>query len=51
MTHIEKDFQLTSGPTPYSEVNAVLHELLSGVQMVLAGHFVGMYLGGSLASS
>lgn len=50
MKHIEKDLQLTSGPTPYSEVNAVLNELLSGVQTVLGDHFVGMYLGGSLAS-
>ena len=37
-------------PTPYPDVNAVLHVLLSGVQAVLGDHFVGMYLSGSLAS-
>jgi hypothetical protein len=37
-------------PTPYPEVNAVLFELLSGVQTILGNHFVGMYLEGSLAS-
>jgi hypothetical protein len=39
-----------SHPTPYADVNAVLHELLSGVQRILGNHFVGMYLGGSLAT-
>jgi hypothetical protein len=37
-------------PTPYPDVNAVLHELLSGVQAILGDHFIGMYLHGSLAS-
>jgi hypothetical protein len=39
-----------SGPTPYPDLNAVLHDLLSGVQNILGNHFVGMYLGGSLAT-
>jgi hypothetical protein len=37
-------------PTPYPDVNAVLHVLLSGVQAILGNHFIGMYLHGSLAS-
>jgi len=37
-------------PTPYPDVNAVLYELLSGVQAILGKRFVGMYLYGSLAS-
>ncbi|MEE8568489.1 MAG: nucleotidyltransferase domain-containing protein [Anaerolineales bacterium] len=37
-------------PTPYPDVNAVLHVLLSDVQTVLGNHFIGMYLSGSLAS-
>jgi len=37
-------------PTPYPDVNAVLHVLLSGVQTILGNHFIGMYLSGSLAS-
>ena len=37
-------------PTPYPEVNVVLHELLPGVQSILGDHFIGMYLYGSLAS-
>ncbi len=36
-------------PTPYPDVNAVLHTLLSGVQTILGPRFVGMYLYGSLA--
>jgi hypothetical protein len=35
-------------PTPYPDVNAVLHVLLSGAQTILGPHFVGMYLYGSL---
>lgn len=35
--------------TPYAEVNAVLYEVLSGVQNILRDRFVGMYLYGSLA--
>lgn len=37
-------------PTPYPDVNAILHELLTGVQAILGDHFVGLYLHGSLAS-
>ena len=37
-------------PTPYPDVNAVLHVLLSGVQTILGNHFIGMYVHGSLAS-
>jgi hypothetical protein len=37
-------------PTPYPDVNTVLHVLLSDVQTVLGNHFIGMYLSGSLAS-
>lgn len=37
-------------PTPYPEVNAVLHLLLSGARTVLGDRFVGLYLYGSLAS-
>lgn len=37
-------------PTPYPDVNAVLDQLLSGVQDILGEHFVGLYLYGSLAS-
>ncbi len=37
-------------PTPYPDVNAVLHMLLSSVQTILGDHLIGMYLYGSLAS-
>ena len=37
-------------PTPYPEVNAILHELLTSVQSILGNHFIGMYLFGSLAT-
>ncbi|MCL5994440.1 MAG: DUF4111 domain-containing protein [Chloroflexi bacterium] len=37
-------------PTPYPEVNALLHELLDRVQAILGSHFIGMCLDGSLAS-
>ncbi len=37
-------------PTPYPDVNAVLHELLFRLQTMLGPRFVGMYLYGSLAS-
>ncbi len=36
--------------TAYAEVNAILRDLLAGVQAILAEQFVGMYLYGSLAS-
>lgn len=38
-------------PTPYPDINALLHELLSGVQTILGRHLVGMYLDGSLTSN
>lgn len=38
-------------PTPYSEVNKILQELLGEVSGILGNHFIGMYLDGSLASS
>ena len=37
-------------PTPYPEVNTLLHELMDSVQAVLGSHFIGMYLDGSLAN-
>ncbi|MDP9309742.1 MAG: DUF4111 domain-containing protein [Chloroflexota bacterium] len=37
-------------PTPYPDVNAVLHLLLANVQSLLQENFLGMYLYGSLAS-
>ncbi len=37
-------------PTPYTEVNALLQELLESVQTILGNHFIGMYLDGSLAA-
>jgi len=36
--------------TSYRDVNITLRTLLAGVQAVLGGHFVGLYLYGSLAS-
>ena len=40
----------TNNPTPYPEVNTILQELLASVSNILEGHFIGMYLDGSLAS-
>ena len=40
----------TTHPTPYTEVNALLQELLESVQTILGSHLVGLYLDGSLAS-
>jgi hypothetical protein len=37
------------GPTPYPEINAVLAALRAGVQGVLGGRCVGVYVHGSLA--
>ncbi|QPC83260.1 DUF4111 domain-containing protein [Phototrophicus methaneseepsis] len=37
-------------PTPYTEVNAILGDLLARVQAILGADFVGMYLYGSLAT-
>lgn len=36
-------------PTPFPDVNAVLHDLLAQIQALLGDHFRGMYLYGSLA--
>jgi hypothetical protein len=36
-------------PTPYQDVNVVLNLVLSNMQAVLGDHFIGLYLGGSLA--
>ena len=37
-------------PTPYPDVNALLHDVLVGAHQRLGPHFVGMYLEGSLVS-
>jgi len=37
-------------PTPYSDINALLQELLSSVRALLADQFVGLYLYGSLST-
>lgn len=36
-------------PTPYAELNAVLQELVTGIQVALNSDFVGAYLQGSFA--
>ncbi|MBA3822543.1 MAG: DUF4111 domain-containing protein [Ktedonobacterales bacterium] len=36
-------------PTPYPEVNAVVHELLTAIQAILGAQLQGVYLVGSLA--
>ena len=38
-----------SYPTPYADVNLVVHEFQTNIQAILRGHFRGMYLFGSLA--
>lgn len=48
-TDSDAAMQLHPNPTPYADVNAVLHDLLSSVQTLLGDHFRGMYLSGSLA--
>jgi len=35
--------------TPYSDVNAVLHDFKERIQAILGGQFIGMYVYGSLA--
>lgn len=42
--------QMNSTPTPYPEVNELLHLLLRNVKGILDDSFVGMYLYGSLSS-
>lgn len=37
-------------PTPYAQINAVVHRLWTSVRRALGAHFVGLYLYGSLAS-
>ena len=44
--------EVTAGqlhPTPYADVNAVLHDFQGRIQAILVNHFIGMYLYGSLA--
>lgn len=36
-------------PTPYAELNAVLHELVSGIRQAVGNDFIGAYLQGSFA--
>lgn len=36
-------------PTPYTDINAVLHDFLIRIQAILGNHLRGMYLSGSLA--
>jgi hypothetical protein len=36
-------------PTPYQDVNVFLNLFLSNMQVILGDHFIGLYLGGSLA--
>lgn len=36
-------------PTPYGELNAVLHHLLGGIRAALGDNFIGLYLQGSFA--
>ena len=40
----------SNNPTSFSEVNDILEELLKSIRSVLGGHFIGMYLEGSLAN-
>lgn len=42
-------FTENNNPTPYPQVNAILHELLHEVQQILGKHLLGMYLEGSLS--
>jgi hypothetical protein len=41
---------MLTAPTPYPDINAVLHLLLTNVEAALGEHFIGLYLHGSLAS-
>lgn len=38
-----------SQPTPYPDINALLHHLLAGIRHILGAQVVGMYLYGSLS--
>jgi predicted nucleotidyltransferase len=37
-------------PTPYPELNAILHELVTSAQAILGGNFISAYLQGSFAA-
>jgi len=39
-----------NNPTPYTDINALLRELLAGIRTILGNHLVGIYLEGSLAN-
>ncbi len=42
--------QSTEQPTPYTELNAVLHELVAGIRQAVGNDFIGAYLQGSFAA-
>ena len=50
MLYLQRMLKKISDPTPYPEVNTILHELFVSVTNILGIHFVGMYLDGSLAN-
>ena len=41
---------MIENPTPYPEINILIREVYERSQPILAGHFIAMYLDGSLAS-
>ncbi|WP_201366392.1 aminoglycoside adenylyltransferase domain-containing protein [Dictyobacter formicarum] len=47
--HTDGNDTIVSYPTPYADVNAVLHDFAASLQALLGSHFRGMYLYGSLA--
>lgn len=49
MEEFGTDSEGTTTPTPYADVNAVLHDFAVRLQALLGSHFRGMYLYGSLA--
>ena len=40
----------TNPPTPYPDINVILHELLETIQSILGSRLIGLYLEGSLAN-
>jgi predicted nucleotidyltransferase len=40
---------MTTPPTPYPDLNGVLHEMVASVQAILGANFIGAYLQGSFA--
>jgi predicted nucleotidyltransferase len=50
MRRLELMAKISQPPTPYADVNVLLHLLLKEVQAALGDQFIGMYLYGSLAS-